>query len=236
MIAFISDIHGNSIALDQFSHFIDKNNIDLQMVYFLGDAVNYYPNSAYVLDQLKKMNARCVLGNHEGFLLDRKIFTDEKESVYRMQNTLRQLSEKHLDFIRSWSEKITIAFEDKRFLFVHGSPFDTQNGYIYPDTDINQFMNIEEDVVVCGHSHYTSVHQVGSKTFINVGSLGLPRDRGDYLSFGLLDTENMQFKLHRLKMDINKILSSFEKQIHPSVTNLFNRANLEVKEEISISL
>ena len=45
-------------------------------------------------------------------------------------------------------------------LFVHGSPTDPLTGYIYPDSDLSEFSEIDADVVFMGHTHHPFVRQV----------------------------------------------------------------------------
>lgn len=235
MIAFFSDIHGNSIALDQFLKYI-KRFEEVSELYFLGDAINYYPDSVQVLERLKENKVNCILGNHEVFLFENRSFSIEKDQVYGFSKMKDKLTEEHIDYIKSWKQQIRFKHNGKRFLLVHGNPIDSQNGYVFPDSDLSIFKDMDFDVLICGHSHHSFIRKEYGKVFINVGSVGLPRDRGDYISFGLYDDINGEFKVQRIKMDLNKIISSFGSKVHSSVLKLLERTEKEIEKEIIISI
>ena len=66
MIALISDIHGNYIALQEVLKKIDSMGI--QEVYCLGDVVGYYSQVNECCDELRKRSISCVMGNHDWYM------------------------------------------------------------------------------------------------------------------------------------------------------------------------
>jgi diadenosine tetraphosphatase ApaH/serine/threonine PP2A family protein phosphatase len=49
------------------------------------------------------------------------------------------------------------------------------------------------------------------KLLINIGSVGQPRDRNPDSSYGILDTDEMLFSLHRIPYDISKAQAKMKK-------------------------
>ncbi|MBR8839614.1 MAG: serine/threonine protein phosphatase [Stigonema ocellatum SAG 48.90 = DSM 106950] len=64
----IGDVHGHYKGLMTLLEAIAPTSDD--QVYFLGDLIDRGPQSAQVVDFVKKNNYKCVLGNHEQMLLN----------------------------------------------------------------------------------------------------------------------------------------------------------------------
>jgi diadenosine tetraphosphatase ApaH/serine/threonine PP2A family protein phosphatase len=77
--------------------------------------------------------------------------------------------------------------------------------------------DLDQKVILCGHSHLQRVHRIGEKVIINPGSVGCPAfeddtpvyhksDSGDNLArYALLGTGN-----HEIKTDLRAIPYDFE--------------------------
>lgn len=100
-LAIITDIHGNIDALNAV--LTDINNKEVDEIICLGDLINIGPYSKDCVDKIIDMNIKCVLGNHELYLLrgtdinpaidenDKKHFNWVKES----------LSDKEIEYIKT---------------------------------------------------------------------------------------------------------------------------------------
>ena len=64
-LALISDIHANFEALRALSDVL----AEADQVLCLGDLVGYYCQVNEVIDYLRSLNALCLMGNHDNFLL-----------------------------------------------------------------------------------------------------------------------------------------------------------------------
>lgn len=230
MIGVLSDAHGNDLVFRRVLDALSK--LGAERFIFLGDAVGYIP-SVDVLVTLMGMGTRvqCILGNHEQMLLDGQ-YPERLESVYQIKATRELLTPDQIAFVASWPRYREIEYPCGRALFVHGSPHDYQNGYVYPDTELDVF-NVPHDLVFMGHTHRAFLRRHGARRFINVGSCGLPRDDGRFASAVLFDPETGDARLIRLDLsffDASVYLAGL--QVHSSVTNLFQRRQEEVLGEI----
>ncbi len=230
MIGVLSDAHGNALVFRRVLDALSK--LGAERFIFLGDAVGYIP-SVEVLATLMDMKDRvqCILGNHEQMLLDDN-YPKRLESLYQIKATRSLLTPEQAAFIASWPSFLEIEYPFGSALFVHGSPSDYQNGYVYPDTALDVF-DVSHDLVFMGHTHRGFIRQQGAQRFINVGSCGLPRDDGRYASAVLFDPETGHTRLIRLDLsffDVNSHLRGGE--VHSSVINLFKRRQVEVLGEI----
>jgi putative phosphoesterase len=230
MIGILSDAHGNALVFGQMIKALSK--LGAERFIFLGDAVGYIPSSD-VLITLMDMGTRvqCILGNHEQMLLDGH-YPERLESIYQIKSTRALLTPDLIAFVAGWPRFREIEYPCGRALFVHGSPGDYQNGYVYPDTELDVF-DVPHDLVFMGHTHRAFLRQQGARRFINVGSCGLPRDDGRYASAVLFDPETGFIRLIRLGLSFfDAGVDLAGRQVHPSVINLFDRRQEEVLGEI----
>lgn len=77
----------------------------------------------------------------------------------------------------------------------HGSPQSKLEGYVYPDSDLNGFLDYGDSKFILGHTHYRMERTIWTKSIVNPGSLGQPRD-GGWPSYAVLDLpgERIEFK------------------------------------------
>lgn len=222
MIGILSDAHGNVSAFREAIHHLRDLGVD--SFYFLGDAVGYVP-SLDVVDELQSMGAavKCVLGNHEQMLLQKSTATG-RELIYQHQPLRERLSNHQIDFLKSWPTHRRETIDGTQVLFVHGSWSDYTNGYVYPDTDLDQF-HPSEAFVFMGHSHYPFIRSANGTVFVNVGSCGLPRDDGRYGAFATFDATTKQVRLFRYAIDksVAELSASNALSVHPTVIQLFQR-------------
>jgi putative phosphoesterase len=217
-IGFISDVHGNIKSLvDCLDYLV---SIDVNDIYFLGDAVGYFPHGKEVLELLEKRNVVCIKGNHDSMLLGDIKYSNSQDKVYGLASTLESLSIDHLNFIKGWEVSKKIQVGNKAVLLTHGSPFNFLEGYIYPNSNFDSFLGLKEDIFVMGHTHRPFIKRIGDKMIVNVGSVGLPRDNGRMMSFGVFDVDKMKFSILRREMRIAELCNL---KIHSSVLEVFNR-------------
>lgn len=206
-IGLISDAHGNSVVLGACLEKIDSLKLDA--TYFLGDAVGYFPGEVEVLQQLRQRSILCQKGNHEAMLLGELGFSGEKESVYRIADARARLTSSDLQTIREWPEHRVVHVGGRKLLLVHGSPFDFLCEYVFADSDLSRFSTLGYDAVFLGHTHRPFVRAVGAVSVVNVGSCGMPRDRGNLASFAVYDVESNACEIVRVSFQPEEVLSHF---------------------------
>lgn len=222
MIGILSDAHGNNGGFR--TAIFHLRSLGAKSFYFLGDAVGYIP-SLEVVAALQSMGTevKCILGNHEKMLLGAA--TPEREPIYQHQSLRERLSNQQIDFLKSWPTHRRETIAETPVLFVHGSPSDYTNGYVYPDTDLDQF-NPSASFVFMGHSHYSFVRSANGTTFVNVGSCGLPRDDGRFGGACLYDpaTGNVQVLRFDISEQTEAVLAA-NSPVHQAVRDVLARRN-----------
>jgi len=214
-VAFLSDVHGNALALDACLAHV--RSVGADAVYFLGDAVGYLPAAREVLDRLAAEGIPCQQGNHERMLLTPAEVPPDRETAYRLGAARARLDDTHLERVAGWPVRRELTAGRRSFLLVHGSPAAPLDGYVYPDTDLAPFTDLPYDAVVMGHTHRPFVRPSGGTVFVNAGSVGLPRDRGDSAAFALYDSEADRFETVRVPLDVPAILSAYGDRIADAV-------------------
>lgn len=187
-IAVFSDIHGNLPALDAVLSDIPSQQVDA--VYCLGDLVGYAPFPNEVTERIRREGIPTVMGNYDdGVGFDR----DECGCAYR-ELTEKQLGARSLawtkdhttgenkTFLRTLHHEIRFEANDQRVLLVHGSPR-KMNEYLFEDRALSSFRRLaassNADIIVYGHTHRPYTKLVDGVLFVNVGSVGKPKD-GDW--------------------------------------------------------
>ena len=131
---------------------------------------------------------------------------------------------RHINFISSWPKFISLNINKTKLLFIHGNPADYTYGYLYEDSDFSDF-KIKHDYIFVGHTHIPFIKKFRDTCYVNVGSCGLPRDRGSKASGVVLDIETKDLKIFRY--DITDIIKLIKKEsyklVDKKVLEIFDR-------------
>lgn len=226
--ALISDIHGNVEALTAVMAHIGSQNVD--RIICLGDIVGYGPNPCQCLDLVIKRCTLTILGNHDqAALFDPDGFNPVAlRAIYWTRDELDRgpggpsVINQRWDFL----SELPKSYRDDDLLYVHGSPRDPTDEYVFPETiyDAGR-MNILFDRVqwLCfqGHTHMPGIFTpdmefitpencdyrfslTGEKRMINVGSVGQPRDEDPRACYVILDRDRLEIEFHRVEYDVDK--------------------------------
>lgn len=226
--AIISDIHGNIEALTAVMERI--GDLDVDEIICLGDIIGYGPDPLPCLDVVIENCQLTILGNHdqaaifdpEGFNpVAMKAIYWTREQLENDNGDLEQ-ADRRWDFLGELPRR----HDEGEFLFVHGSPRDPTNEYVFPETVyekdlLSLLMSRFEKYCFQGHTHIPGVFtESGSfqapeeqdhffrlndeKCMINVGSVGQPRDGNPKSCFVVLDSEEKTVQYHRVDYDNEK--------------------------------
>jgi predicted phosphodiesterase len=105
-------------------------------------------------------------------------------------------------------KEIRFEADGKRVLLVHGSPRKV-NEYLFEDRPLSSFQRLaaasKADIIVFGHTHKPYIKMVDGVMFLNVGSVGKPKDgdwRGCYAVLDTHDTPSAGFR--RVEYDVKQ--------------------------------
>ncbi len=195
LIGVFSDAHGHVSGFDLAQGMLEKAGATA--FYFLGDAVGYLPGTGVVKRLMSSCHINAIIGNHEAMMLSGEPLEEKRAAVYQFERVLSALQPDEVEFLRSLPPERRLVHEGLRVLFVHGSPTDPTYGYVYPDTDLRPFGNVDADVVFMGNTHHPFVRTENGRLFVNVGSCGLPRDVDPRGCACLFDTARREARIVR---------------------------------------
>uniref|UniRef100_A0A7C2BKI9 Metallophosphoesterase n=1 Tax=Thermosphaera aggregans TaxID=54254 RepID=A0A7C2BKI9_9CREN len=225
-ILVLSDIHGNLDALKT----ILERAPSWDELWILGDLVDYGPEPAEVIDFVKSLGPRHLLrGNHDhavAYGVDCGCGEKTHDlSVYTRNNiSVKMISREQVEWLRSLSLFERVVDKGLEAILVHGSPRNPLYDYMLPTLppeDLRRMLTppplstyglkgMIAGLVVSGHTHVPMDLRVGNTRIVNPGSVGQPRDGDPRASCGLLDSETMEFRVIRLKYDVEKTLSKLK--------------------------
>lgn len=209
-IAAISDIHGNLYALMKVLEDIDQEKVDL--VVCLGDLVGYGPHPNEVIALIRRRNLPCIKGNYDASVVDGDFtfIRDTHINSFALPWAVEEVRESNKYYLDSLPTTLNYDFESFKIQFVHGSP-NTINEYLFEDgSNTEEIMNsLNDDILVCAHTHIPSFKKFGTKTFINVGSVGKPkigRPNATYCIINIKEPNDISVEFKELEYEYKKIV------------------------------
>lgn len=212
-VAIFSDIHGNKYALEEALVKMDEMGIDIHI--FCGDAVGYYYYHNEVIDSLRNIkNLYCVLGNHDQMFIDvvnkkKDIKSYVEKYGSSIEKFLNSATQDNLEFLSKMPTELDLIIDGLNIKIIHGSPWNPIDGYVYPDSNFEKYVEIDKDYVFQGHTHYPMRMKQGKCEIVNPGSIGQPRD-GGCSSFVVFDTNNKTFEFTSVEYDISKLIQEVQ--------------------------
>ena len=216
--AILSDIHANLEGLEVV--LADAKAQECTHYVCLGDIVGYGPNPKECLKVIRDMDCPVVMGNHDEYCaseLDLTGFNPMAAEAIRW--TRQQLNDEEKEWLRTLKYIRVI----ESFTIVHATlDLPEKWAYVFDKLAAAASFNYQRTAVCFnGHTHvpiafvrgekgiqgglYSKVKiEVGRKYFINVGSIGQPRDRNAKAAYVIFDLINNMIELRRLDYDLAK--------------------------------
>ena len=213
--AIFSDVHANLEALEAV--LADAHQRKCKHFVCLGDVVGYNANPTECLERVRGLECPTVKGNH-----------DEQASIFRSSTDFNELAERAIKWTRDqltekdkqWLRDLAFQKQVRDFTIVHAT-LDTpaQWGYVFNNLDAAASFTYQRTTVCFfGHTHVPMVFirddgvkreivdhvriEPGRKYFINVGSVGQPRDGNWRAAYCIYDLENNLVQQLRVKYDL----------------------------------
>jgi len=213
--AIIADIHANLEALQVVLADIEEQKCT--HIVCLGDVVGYNANPKECLDIIRQRNIPCIKGNHDEYCSsDEGIEGFNPHAAEAIDWTRKQLTEDD----RKWLRELKYIRLIHNFTIVHatldvpkrwGYVFDrlaAAASFTYQNTPVCFFGHTHvpvafvRDTMVRGGTYSKFKIEPGKKYFINVGSVGQPRDNIPKAAYVIYEVEEGTIELRRLDYDI----------------------------------
>jgi putative phosphoesterase len=225
-IAVLADIHGNDLALEAVVRAAQNAGVDRYFI--LGDLIGYYHRPRRVLQILRSLDQKTVIGNHEQLLGKCMTSREERQKVASAlgsghETAMRELSPEEIDGLLSLPLSVSLECGGMRFTLAHGTATDAGT-YIYPDSPKTLFETVrnscDSDVILLGHTHRAMAVSVSGCLIANPGSVGQPRDGGRDASWALIETATGSVRFLRTPYDAAPIVRECMQRDpnHPKLT------------------
>lgn len=212
-VLILSDIHGNYQALKAI---IEKESYD--ELIFLGDAVDYGPQPAEVLDFLVSNSSHNIMGNHDYAVVyneDCKCSPAMHElSEFSRENiSYKLLSEDDIRKIKEFKTEVRTEVDGLNVYMTHASPYNNMYGYLFSteaemvsrDKKLSEF-----SYIMIGHTHFPMFYK---SRILNPGSAGQPRDGNWRPWYAVLNTESSSIAFKRFSYDNLKTIEALKNLI-----------------------
>lgn len=216
-LAVLADIHGNVPAFRAALDDLDRQDVD--EVLLGGDLVGRGPQGRAVVAMARDRGWRSIRGNHEDYLLQFR--RGEIPSDWRHDAAwsaarwmAAELADDQIDYLESLPLSVRAATMPTVRL-VHGTPASNCDG-IGPWTSdarmVEHLTVIDEEILVCAHTHRPLQRQFPTGRVINVGSVGLPFNRDRRAQYVVLDDQSgvLEVEFRRVDYDLAEILDIYD--------------------------
>lgn len=196
-IGVISDIHGNYFALKEVIDLLGKKGCE--RIICLGDICGYYPLVNQCIDALRQINAICIKGNHDSYLLGERECCRSKTVAKCIRYQRDVITDENLGWIASLGD-----FLELQDIFgAHGGLCDFIDEYV-DSFDFRMARTLYPDFkfFFTGHTHIQQLQTDEGLLYCNPGSVGQPRDHDPRAAFAIL--EDGQIALCRIDYPIEK--------------------------------
>ena len=197
-LAALCDVHGNLPALDAVLDDLARDPVDA--IVFGGDlAAGLLPRETIALARSLE-NVRFVRGNADRELVEMCDGKREPESEGLADAwTVSQLGRDEREFLASFEPVVVLD----GVCFCHATPHDDTPIFtrVTPDDRVRALIgDIDQRVVVCGHTHMQFDRTVDGIRVVNAGSVGMPYGTTDACWALVADGE---VELRRTTYDLN---------------------------------
>ena len=222
-VAIFGDIHANLEALIAVIN--DASNRDVTDYVCLGDVVGYNASPSECIHVVRELGCTTVRGNHDHYCShDENLDDFQPLAASVIAWTRRQLSDDDVVWLKNLPLKKAVS----GFTIVH-STLDMPDhwGYVFDSLSAEAHFSYQMTTLCFyGHTHVPMIYEksagirrydpynikiaAGTKYFINVGSVGQPRDGNPDSSYVIYKPTSREIEFVRVPYDIQ---TSMEKNI-----------------------
>lgn len=237
-IALISDIHGNSVALDAVLADIEAQG-GVDTYWLLGDfsAMGFDPVG--VLERIAKLpNAVCTRGNHDRYTVtgERPGPTDAEAQAHPKLVPFVLAMAANLAWTQgqiqasgwwAWFEQLPLEArltlpDGTRLLGVHSAPGLDDGAGIIPllsDDELRPLLApADAELIIVGHTHVPVDRTLDGMRIFNLGSVSNPLRERLEASYGFLDADEAGYTLQLRYVDYDRgaVIEALHRVKHPT--------------------
>ncbi|UUZ83918.1 metallophosphatase family protein [Paenibacillus sp. P26] len=224
-LAFISDIHGNSVALDAVLEDIREQSVD--QIYVLGDLCYRGPDPKGSLERIRALQTKVIKGNADEWVVRGVGQGEVADQVLGLMNrerdwTVSRLEAQDIEYLNGLPTGLELEAEGVSISAFHAAP-DSLFDIILPDAgeDVlkSRLMSAAEaDIYIYAHIHKPYIRYIEGKVLINIGSVGLPFDGLAKASYAIVEVEKggIRTSIERVPFDIGEVIRQYEAGQYPN--------------------
>jgi putative phosphoesterase len=224
-IAFISDIHGNAVALDAVLADISKKKVD--RVYVLGDICYRGPEPKRALELIRNLHTEVIKGNADEWVVRGVREGEVPDKALELMNierqwTVEQLEAADISYLEALPSRLQFTVEGVEVSAFHATP-DSLFEIVLPNADDEKIETTmmkpaDASIYVYAHIHRPYIRYLNGKVIMNIGSVGLPFDGMTKSSYGLLEIEdgNITTSIQRVSFDLEKVIQLYQEVNYPN--------------------
>lgn len=214
--AVIGDIHANIDALRAVMDDAAKAGVTDWLC--VGDVVGYNACPNECVETVRSLGCAVVCGNHDHYCaFDESLADFHPIAAAVVEWTRRQLSSENA----AWLRTLPYSVVRRGLTLVHSTLDEPERwGYVFEAVDAEpSFFYQNTQLCFHGHTHVPAVYEkrsglvirnppqtvklaLGSKYFVNVGSVGQPRDSDRRASYCIYDAAARQIEFRRVEYDV----------------------------------
>lgn len=229
--AFISDIHGNAVALEAVLKDIEVKQADKIIV--LGDVAYRGPEPKKSVELIQSLETDVIKGNADEWIVrgvrEGEVPHQALDIMQQEQNwTKEQLDADQIEFLDQLPTEWKLESQGIKFHAFHATP-DSLFDVVLPNVTENDLLEKltekeEADVYLYGHIHKAYQRITEGKTIINVGSVGLPFDGIPKASYAMVDISSgrLETMLVRVPYDTEKVCKQYTEAGYPNTEMMQN--------------
>ncbi|CAG7616883.1 metallophosphoesterase family protein [Paenibacillus allorhizosphaerae] len=224
-LAFISDIHGNAVALEAVLE--DVRNKSVDRIYVLGDICYRGPDPKRSLERVRSLQTEVIKGNADEWVVRGIRPGEVPEQAIDMMNrerdwTLSRLDPQDVDYLNQLPTELKLQIEGVSISAFHATPdslFEVIPPYADDEEIKAKLMSASvTDVYVYAHIHKPYIRYLDGKVVINTGSVGLPFDGMTKASYAIVEVEKGRIRtsVERVCFPIDEVIRQYEEAQYPN--------------------
>ena len=224
-IAFISDIHGNAIALEAVLEDLKKKNIE--KICILGDICYRGPEPKRSLELIQSLQAEVIKGNADEWVVRGVRQGEVPDGALEMMNKEREwiisnLESTDIGYLSQLPTELHLNEHGIEIFAFHATP--TSLFEVIPqnaeDCLLHEKVLSKNDATIYlyAHIHKPYIRYINGRVIMNIGSVGLPFDGVTKASYGIITIDESGFStsIERVGYDIEKVMKQYREASYPN--------------------
>lgn len=223
--AFISDVHGNAVALQAVLNDLKTKQVD--KVYVLGDLCYRGPEPKRSLELIQGLQTEVIKGNADEWVVRGVHKGEVAEAALELMNrerdwTVSQLEEADIDYLNALPTELHLDLDGVAVHAFHAAPDSLFTVVSSSETDevleTKLMLSESNDVYIYAHIHKPYIRYIKGKVVINIGSVGLPFDGVKKASYAIVETDGHRIStsIERVEFDADKVMSQYKEVNYPN--------------------